>query len=154
MSIDWQTSDMNSRQISQIIRMLLGRFGRKNKFLKLVVLAVGLAGGYLFQNYSGQNPVGQQSGSKEEVGQVHFTHHAKCRMGCRKIDREEVFDVLKNGQVNARKSDAQSKPCPTQSLEKRSRDQQLIRVVVANCPQTRKIITVIDLENKYQCNCR
>ena len=83
-----------------------------------------------------------------------YTAHAKCRMGCRNISRDEVEYVRDSGKVNQRKSDPYSRPCPTQSREARSSDGQLIRVVFANCQQKTKVVTVIDLENKYQCSCR
>lgn len=84
-----------------------------------------------------------------------LTHHAKCRMKCRGIDKEEINQVLAKGKLNKRKSDPNKLPCPIKSLEGYSqRDNQHIRVVAAYCPNTTKIVTVIDLKNKYDCYCK
>jgi len=84
-----------------------------------------------------------------------YTKHALCRMDCRKITKAEIDEVFNTGKLNPRKSDLQGKPCPTAAMEARtSKDQQLVRVVVANCPEARKVVTVIDLENKYNCHCK
>lgn len=83
-----------------------------------------------------------------------LTKHAKCRMGCREIDAYEVGEILDNGRINQRKSSPNGKPCPTYSLEGQSRDGQRVRVVIADCRDIVKIITVIDLDNKYECSCK
>ncbi len=83
-----------------------------------------------------------------------LTKHAKCRMGCRFIDAYEVNEVLKNGKINKRKSNPNDKPCPTYSLESRTRDGQMVRAVVAECDNVVKLITVIDLDNHYKCHCK
>ncbi len=83
-----------------------------------------------------------------------YTKHARCRMGCRKIDKGEVAYVLENGKINQRKSNPSDRPCPTYSYEARSDDGQMIRAVIAECDRSVKLITVIDLENNYRCNCK
>ena len=87
-------------------------------------------------------------------GEFILTKHAKCRMGCRQIDLGEIHEVDQGGQVNTYKSNPKASPCPIVTKEKRSSQNQLIRVVIAECPSKRKIVTVIDLENKYNCKCR
>ncbi len=82
-----------------------------------------------------------------------LTKHAKCRMDCREIDAFEVAEVLERGKINERKSDPYDKPCPTYSLESYTRDNQRVRSVIAECDDVVKLITVIDLDNKYNCTC-
>lgn len=82
-----------------------------------------------------------------------FTKHALCRMECRYIDEMEIQDALKEGKINEKKSQSEDKPCPTYAIETRSKDGQLVRVVCADCQEYTKIITVIDLENEFKCNC-
>ena len=82
-----------------------------------------------------------------------FTKHALCRMECRYIDEMEIKFALKEGRINEKKSQRNDKPCPTFAIETRSQDGQLVRVVCADCQEYTKIITVIDLENKFKCNC-
>lgn len=107
------------------------------------------------QKLSSQKNTNQtQALSNNKINYV-LTHHAKCRMKCRGIDKEEINQVLAKGKLNKRKSDPKKRPCPVKSLEGYSqRDSQHIRVVAAYCPDTTKIITVIDLKNKYDCYCK
>lgn len=83
-----------------------------------------------------------------------LTRHAKCRMGCREIDDKDIRDILSNGKKNKRKSDASKKPCPILALEGYAKkDSQHIRVIAADCRKKMKIVTVIDLDKKYNCHC-
>lgn len=84
---------------------------------------------------------------------IYYTKHARCRMDCREISEQEIEYVLDNGTINQRKSDAHQKPCPTYAYEARTADGQLVRVVIADCPTERRVITCIDLENDYKCAC-
>jgi len=122
------------------------------KVISAVVLVAVAAFGKLYDRWG---PDSSRDSTKHALeSDFIITHHGKCRMNCRKIDLSEVTDVYNNGRVNARKSDQYAKPCPIVSKEKRSSDGQLIRVVMAECPNKLKVVTVIDLENKYKCKCR
>ena len=92
--------------------------------------------------------------SELESQEIVYTKHARCRMGCRHINENEVMDALEHGQINNRKSDANDQPCPTYAVETRSPDGQLIRIVFADCGEVTKVITVIDLETDFSCNCK
>ncbi len=82
-----------------------------------------------------------------------LTKHAKCRMSCRKVSDDEIMEVLDEGSINYSKSDTHDKPCPTYAVEDRSEDGQLLRIVFAACNHETKVVTVIDLETDYACNC-
>lgn len=82
-----------------------------------------------------------------------YTDHAHCRMDCRHIDEGEIKEILQAGVINDRKSDAHASPCPTYAIEGKTSDNQQVRIVVAHCETKNKIITVIDLEHDYKCNC-
>ena len=97
---------------------------------------------------------GDSDSGEASFGRIIYTHHAQCRMGCRKITKAEIDDVLKNGKKNLRKSNAHATPCPVVAKEKRTVDGQMARVVYAKCPGKTKIITVIDLKKKHHCNCK
>ena len=86
--------------------------------------------------------------------QLVYTKHARCRMDCRHVTEEEVYEIITGGRVNAAKSDPGDKPCPTRALEGRSSEGQLLRIVVADCDRSEKIITVIDLEHDFECDCK
>ncbi len=83
-----------------------------------------------------------------------FTKHAKCRMGCRHIDREEIDEILANGKINQRKSNLGDSPCPTFAVEGVTHDNQTVRIVFADCGRETKVITAIDLKNHYKCHCK
>lgn len=91
-----------------------------------------------------------------EGSPVHITYHAKCRMGCRYIDAYEIQEVIDNNYINKRKSNPNASPgrCPTIAYEGRTKDDQLVRVILGDCDDNPKIITVIDLENNYNCHCK
>jgi len=85
--------------------------------------------------------------------ELYLTKHAKCRMSCRQVSDDEIMEALDEGSINYRKSDTHDKPCPTYAVEDRSEDGQLLRIVFAACSHETKVVTVIDLENDYSCNC-
>lgn len=83
-----------------------------------------------------------------------LTRHAKCRMDCREISQAEVREVIKEGKENKRKSNPNDARCPTIALEDWTEDGQRVRIIVANCDNVAKLVTVIDLENEYRCDCK
>ncbi len=83
-----------------------------------------------------------------------ITKHARCRMGCRKLDAYEVQEVINQGQVNRSKSKpAKGDRCKSLAYEGRSTDGPQARIVVGECKDRPILITVIDLDNKYNCFC-
>ncbi len=88
---------------------------------------------------------------------IKITHHARCRMGCREIEALEIQEIINKKQINPRKTNYNppAGKCPSIAYEGRtSRDQQKLRIILGECEDKPIIITVIDLENKYQCNCK
>ena len=83
-----------------------------------------------------------------------YTKHARCRMGCRHIDETEVKEILERGRINHAKSDPASRPDPTYALEGRTNDGQEVRIVFAAADEGMVVITVIDLQKKWSCNCK
>ncbi|WP_127127678.1 DUF4258 domain-containing protein [Pseudoflavitalea rhizosphaerae] len=83
-----------------------------------------------------------------------FTRHARCRMGCRHIDEAEVRDILLNGRVNDRKSDPAARPDPKYALEGKTKDGQEVRIIFAPSDRGMVVITVIDLDTEWPCNCK
>jgi hypothetical protein len=115
---------------------------------------------------------GNESGSRERTGSgtrngqtdrnrgfdrrtsfLEYTRHARCRMECRKITQAEVQDIMREGKINYRKSDVKDRPCPTYALEGYTDDNQHVRIVFAQCDQSTKVVTCIDLEREWQCDC-
>lgn len=82
-----------------------------------------------------------------------FTKHARCRMKCRHITQQEVKDILVNGTVNYKKSNLQDPQGPTYALEGITADRQHVRIIFAPKQQHLTVVTVIDLDYDYECNC-
>jgi hypothetical protein len=86
---------------------------------------------------------------------IEYTKHAKCRMDCRHITSSEVEDIMKNGTINYRKSNINDKPCPAYALEGYTvSDNQHVRIIFAQCDHKTKVVTCIDLDNEFTCDCR
>jgi hypothetical protein len=101
------------------------------------------------------NPASQRDRDHEfdrRVSLLEYTRHARCRMDCRHITEAEVRDVMQTGEINYRKSEADEKPCPVYALEGSVNNTRL-RIVFAQCDQKTKVVTVIDLDREWQCDC-
>lgn len=85
---------------------------------------------------------------------LQYTRHARCRMDCRQVTEQEVAEILAEGTINMDKSDPNDKPCPTYALEGHSDEGQHLRVVFAPCGDVTRVITCIDLDKDWSCDCR
>lgn len=84
-----------------------------------------------------------------------LTKHARCRMECRELDPYEIQEVINLNNINERKSKpASGGRCESIAYEGRTRDGQMARIIVGNCEDDPIVITVIDLDNKYNCSCK
>lgn len=83
-----------------------------------------------------------------------LTHHVKCRMACRQISLVEIKEILADGKLNLSKSSKGSEGDDTYALEGVSSDRQTIRVVVAPEDNGLVVITCIDLDKEWPCNCK
>ncbi len=81
-----------------------------------------------------------------------YTQHSRCRMGCRHITEEEVKDILENGKVVTSKieEDARGKTYP---IDGKTKGDKLVRIVVAPRKKDLVIVTVIDLDTDWPCDC-
>ncbi len=81
-----------------------------------------------------------------------YTEHAKCRMKCRHIDEGEVNQMVREGIINYEKveSDQRGKRYPLEGI---TRDEQRVRVVVAPNNEELVVVTVIDLDKEWPCEC-
>jgi hypothetical protein len=83
-----------------------------------------------------------------------FTKHAKCRMKCRKITQQEVKDILAKGTVNYNKSNLNDPKGATYALEGNTDDGQHVRIIFAPKQKHLTVVTVIDLETEFECDCK
>lgn len=101
----------------------------------------------------GDGPVGDL-GFDRRTSHMIYTKHARCRMACRHIDESEVLEILEKGVVNEHKSEPASRPDPKFALEGRTHDSQQVRIVFAPTARGMVVITVIDLDTNWSCDCK
>jgi Domain of unknown function (DUF4258) len=97
--------------------------------------------------------VNRDRGFDRRVSYIEYSKHADCRMDCRKISKTEVEDIMRNGEINYRKSDLQNARCPRYALEGITKDNQKVRIVFAQCNELTNVVTVIDLDTDWTCHC-
>lgn len=81
-----------------------------------------------------------------------YTKHARCRMECRHITEDEVTEILQNGKVNEAKIDDGEKG-KTYPLDGKTHNDKMVRIVVAPKRNDLVIVTVIDLDKDWPCDC-
>lgn len=99
------------------------------------------------------NPSDRDKGFDRRTTLLEYSHHAKCRMKCRKISQAEVEEIMRNGKINYVKSDLQNARCPRYAVEGVTNDDQRVRIVYAQCNEKTVVVTVIDLETDFECHC-
>jgi len=97
--------------------------------------------------------VNRDRGFDRRVSYLQYSNHAKCRMQCRHITQEEVEETMRDGMINYKKSDVQNSRCPRYAVEDETRDNQRVRVVFAQCNNYTEVVTVIDLDTEWTCDC-
>ncbi len=92
-------------------------------------------------------------GFNRNTSHLIFSKHAKCRMDCRKIDESEIKEILKNGKINFKKiqSDKRGKTYPVEGF---THDKQHVRIVFAPKNDALVVVTVIDLDTEWSCDCK
>jgi hypothetical protein len=98
-------------------------------------------------------PTDRDRGFDRRTTYIEYSNHATCRMQCRKISKSEVEEIMRDGKINYNKSDLQNARCPRYALEGTTRDDQQVRIIFAQCNEKTVVVTVIDLETEYKCNC-
>ncbi|MEP6676488.1 MAG: DUF4258 domain-containing protein [Ferruginibacter sp.] len=93
-------------------------------------------------------------GLNRRVSNLIYTKHARCRMDCRHIDETEVKEILEKGEINLNKSELQDARGPKYAVEGITHDRQHVRIIFAQDPEGTAVITVIDLDTEWECDCR
>lgn len=84
---------------------------------------------------------------------IHYSKHARCRMACRHITETEIKTVIKNGTINYKKSELQTDECKKRYAVEDIVNKQRIRIIVAPCQNELTVITCIDLDKEWECEC-
>lgn len=74
-------------------------------------------------------------------------------MDCRHIDESEVKEILKEGVINYSKVE-ESEKGKTYPLEGTTHDKQHVRIVIAPHTDELVVVTVIDLDTEWSCDCK
>jgi hypothetical protein len=56
--------------------------------------------------------VNRDRGFDRRMSYLQYSNHAKCRMECRQITKEEVEETMREGKINYSKSDIRNARCP------------------------------------------
>ena len=99
------------------------------------------------------NKTDRDKGFDRRISYLEYSNHAKCRMACRHISQAEVEEIMQDGKINYTKSDLQNARCPRYAVEGVTSDNQRVRIVYAQCNESTTVVTVIDLETEFECNC-
>jgi uncharacterized protein DUF4258 len=105
------------------------------------------------ENRDPASDVNRNRGFDRRVSYIEYTEHARCRMQCRHISQQEVEEMMQEGKVNYNKTDVNARPCPAYALEGVTKDNQRVRIVFGQCDLKTKVITVIDLDTDWSCDC-
>jgi hypothetical protein len=81
-----------------------------------------------------------------------YTHHARCRMGCRSVSEAEVAQLLVDGHWVPERTRLDGE-CPSHAVEGTSADGQRLRIVYAACDDATRVVTAIDLGEDHPCDC-
>jgi hypothetical protein len=118
-------------------------------YVILILLAVLL----IMRGFDGFSPGKSHPAFLTNSSRLILTKHAKCRMACRQITEGEIRQILKDGVINYKKSGVGSQGDSTFAVEGYSQEKQHIRVVVAPENDGMVIITCIDLDREWSCDC-
>lgn len=97
--------------------------------------------------------VDRDRGFDRRVSYLQYSNHARCRMDCRHITQAEVEQIMRDGKINYNKSDLQNARCPRYAIEGLTKDNQDVRIIFAQCNESTTVVTVIDLDREWSCDC-
>ncbi|HRI23775.1 MAG TPA: DUF4258 domain-containing protein [Ferruginibacter sp.] len=96
----------------------------------------------------------REEGLNRNISNLVFSKHARCRMDCRKIDESEVREILLKGTVNQKKIQRDKRGI-TWPVEGVTHDNQRVRIVFApRGDEALVVVTVIDLDTDWSCDCK
>ena len=131
----------------------------RKKFLPFIVLlAAVILLLWIKRNQRGSNDnfsatnTNESSDFRRSGTKIKYSKHARCRMDCRHIDASEVEEILAEGKVNNSRIEEDSKG-KTYPVEGRTHDKQNVRIVFAPHGDETVVVTVIDLDTDWPCNC-
>lgn len=121
--------------------------------MKSLRLFIWLIAANLFLNACQTNTGQQDTTSPNSIPQLIYTKHARCRMECRHITETEIKEILAENHINMRKSNPNDPRGATYAYEGDTKESQHLRIVVDKAQSAWKVVTCIDLDHDYECDC-
>ena len=123
--------------------------------LKLLLISLSLGAVIAACTPAQQKSAGDHQSIIDPNSPLIYTRHARCRMDCRHISESDIREVLREGHVNEAKSKQESGKCPTYAIEEdRHKDGVRLRIVFAKCDHETKVVTCIDRDHEFECECK
>ncbi len=127
------------------------------KKLTAIVLVIALLGlaflAWKLDHGLGTVPTDCQLHFRHDATDLIYTEHAKCRMRCREVSKNEVADVYDHGVLNCEKSGMRDGSY-RYALEKTDHKGEKIRMILVEENNHHKVITVIRVDQPDQnCDC-
>lgn len=122
----------------------------KNKWFPYIALLLAIAF-FAWIKYH-QRGKGPENKIEINAAQLSYSKHARCRMECRQIDESEVREVLANGKMDNSRTRTTNEGT-SYAVEGITHDDQRVRVVYSPHNENTVIVTVIDLDKEWPCNC-
>lgn len=120
--------------------------------LSLFIIKKNQRGG--FKDPTGKNTdVNSRPYFNRKADRIIYSSHAQCRMKCRHIDESEVLEILETGKINESRIEQDDRG-ETYPLEGITHDNQFVRVVFAPKGKELVVVTVIDLNKDWYCDCK
>lgn len=82
-----------------------------------------------------------------------YTNQVLCQMDCRRINKEEILEIMKKGVINFNRSNRRENPCPTFALQGRTAGGKSLLVFFMQCPEETKVMTCYYLREEAYCDC-
>jgi hypothetical protein len=92
-------------------------------------------------------------GLNRHPSQIRYSHHARCRMDCRHINETEIKYILEKGTINYRKSELNEDACHKRYAVEGYAQNDHLRVIFAPCNNVVTVVTCIDLDKEWSCDC-
>lgn len=129
---------------------------------RLIIFVAILIGAFLVRrifpsfktaDHSSQTTQQTTPGLDRNSSHLILSKHARCRMECRDITEDEIKEILHDGNINYNKSDLNNERGATYAIEGYSHDHQHLRIIFAPKRDELVVVTCIDMDKEWHCDC-
>lgn len=136
------------------IKYLTYRFG------KIILLVFAIAIVFWVYNKIESKKSTQGKSQTQEIkdkilqSNIIYTKHALCRMECRNISKEDILEVLRNGELNHSKTTSNDSQCPTYAIEAKTKSYNKVLAIFAICDDVSKLVTTYPVRVEDPDSCK